>query len=842
MTFINDYGQRRLLESQTTLNTNVSGHDARIETLENAGYITSSALSPYATASSVNTGLSGKVDHSTLTSDYTSTSALNTLLDGKVDHSTLTNDYTTTSDLNTALGNKVDTTTLTNDYTTNSSLNTLLNGKVDTSTLATHYTTNSGLYTLLNAKVSNSTLTSDYMTAAAINAALDGKQDAGDYLTDVQVGTVSTGSAAVTATTSGSTTTLNFTLPVSPFVSSGNDIYYTSGDVGIGTSTSPLSKLQIHEGDGEGTHRTLTWSSMRSDASKPLLGYLGTAASGAYASGGLGLFQNTLVGGTEDETVRIQANGETWFNGGDVGIGGRTVGLLAPLHVSMPGTRDYGGYGSTPINMSGDMFRIANRVTGTSQYTHNEYGIQFGVSGSGNGNIQTYGYDHGSSTTTANYDLLLQPAGGNVTIGENNNGTAKFKFTTGSQPYFQMRGEYPTINLRDTNNYHAYLHCNDNKFYILSSGADDDDDGQWTQVANGRWPFFIDLTNNNIYAGGNIDAANFFVGFSDSRGIGGVTGQFGTVQTTGAGVGGWQGYSIDGQFVFMGNGTTCGIYNDIDNEWFILCERNGTTQIKYNGSLRYWASSGNYFYGNGAQIYGVETTRNYTNAGSDWWTNGGSIQADPPNLNFGLYVQHAIRSPTYVAFSDRRIKRDFLELDDSVALEKLRQLRPTSYRYKERTRNTTDRVIGFVAQEVAEVLPDAVSTAPNIIPSIQTEASVTKIGEAQFEFTLLEPHTVSVGATLVLKTPKEVHMECKVETVTDDTTFTGKVTSSQVLPDDAMRVWVTGEMVDDFHHLDKNAIFTVATSALQEVDRQLQAEKTKVADLLARVEALESGA
>ena len=159
-----------------------------------------------------------------------------------------------------------------------------------------------------------------------------------------------------------------------------------------------------------------------------------------------------------------------------------------------------------------------------------------------------------------------------------------------------------------------------------------------------------------------------------------------------------------------------------------LCERNGTTQIKYNGSLRYWASSGNYFYGNGAQIYGVESTRNYTNAGSDWWMNGGSIQADPPNLNFGLYVQHAIRSPTYVAFSDRRIKRDFLELDDSVALEKLRQLRPTSYRYKDRNRNTTDRVIGFVAQEVAEVLPDAVSTAPNIIPSIQIEASVTKIG------------------------------------------------------------------------------------------------------------------
>jgi hypothetical protein len=60
-------------------------------------------------------------------------------------------------------------------------------------------------------------------------------------------------------------------------------------------------------------------------------------------------------------------------------------------------------------------------------------------------------------------------------------------------------------------------------------------------------------------------------------------------------------------------------------------------------------------------------------------------------------------------------------------------------------------------------------------------------------------------------------------------------------------IFVYGQEVDDFHILNKNAIFTVATAALQEVDRQLQAEKAKtatlesqVADLLARVTALES--
>ena len=50
---------------------------------------------------------------------------------------------------------------------------------------------------------------------------------------------------------------------------------------------------------------------------------------------------------------------------------------------------------------------------------------------------------------------------------------------------------------------------------------------------------------------------------------------------------------------------------------------------------------------------------------------------------------------------------------------------------------------------------------------------------------------------------------------------------------------VRGEKVDDFLSISKNYLWTIATSALQEVDRQLQAEKTKVASLEARLLALE---
>ena len=53
-------------------------------------------------------------------------------------------------------------------------------------------------------------------------------------------------------------------------------------------------------------------------------------------------------------------------------------------------------------------------------------------------------------------------------------------------------------------------------------------------------------------------------------------------------------------------------------------------------------------------------------------------------------------------------------------------------------------------------------------------------------------------------------------------------------------IFVYGQQVDDFLVLKKDAIFTVATAALQEIDRQLQAEKVRNDALEARILALES--
>jgi hypothetical protein len=122
-------------------------------------------------------------------------------------------------------------------------------------------------------------------------------------------------------TVSGSKSALYFKTASS--ASSCNEKMRITGDgnVGIGT-TNPTRNLHVFH-PTYGIHRSIYWSEKPENPAteNPIqMGYLGSSDP-AHASGAIGLFQNTYEGGTEREEVRIQANGNSWFKGGNVGIG-----------------------------------------------------------------------------------------------------------------------------------------------------------------------------------------------------------------------------------------------------------------------------------------------------------------------------------------------------------------------------------------------------------------------------------------------------------------------------------------------------------------------------------------
>jgi hypothetical protein len=130
--------------------------------------------------------------------------------------------------------------------------------------------------------------------------------------------------------------------------------------------------------------------------------------------------------------------------------------------------------------------------------------------------------------------------------------------------------------------------------------------------------------------------------------------------------------------------------------------------------------------------------------------------------------------------------------------------------------------------------------ATSVIPNIYEVCNVTSsniITFTTFDTSQLE----SNAYTIQLNTYDNSEILVDITEIMDSHT----IRISKDITDD--KVFVYGQQVDDFVYLKKDAIFTVATAALQEVDRQLQAEKTKVANLeaqlasvLARLDALEN--
>ena len=120
----------------------------------------------------------------------------------------------------------------------------------------------------------------------------------------------------------------------------------------------------------------------------------------------------------------------------------------------------------------------------------------------------------------------------------------------------------------------------------------------------------------------------------------------------------------------------------------------------------------------GMYISGSWDTIDYGNLESDYWTLQNQIQGDPPSYSFSLHADNAIEAQAIVVTSDRRIKDNIEEIKDDLALQQLRQLRPSTYTYKDTYTRGSDPVIGFIAQEVREVLPYAVKNKTGAIPNI----------------------------------------------------------------------------------------------------------------------------
>jgi hypothetical protein len=262
------------------------------------------------------------------------------------------------------------------------------------------------------------------------------------------------------------------------------------------------------------------------------------------------------------------------------------------------------------------------------------------------------------------------------------------------------------------------------------------------------------------------------------------------------------------------------------------------------------------------------------------WT-GMSIYASDDIVTQQYLVSHL----GTLSSSDERIKENITDIDDNSALDLVRKLKPKTYEYIDKIKRGSDRVYGFIAQDIESLIPYGTRKVEEVIPNIMEVATVTDsnvISFVNFNTSNLESNTYILQLTD--KNGKDIL--ATIESIIDEKTvrvkedLSTKLYEFDELGNDVTRysiitkseyeqlenksgytldettqtyskllsneIYVYGEKIDNFLKVNKDYIWTVATAALQEVDRQLQAEKAKVSTLetqltsiLARLDALE---
>ena len=197
--------------------------------------------------------------------------------------------------------------------------------------------------------------------------------------------------------------------------------------------------------------------------------------------------------------------------------------------------------------------------------------------------------------------------------------------------------------------------------------------------------------------------------------------------------------------------------------------------------------------------------------------------------NLSIYAEGMIYTTTYVGASDIRIKKDITEIDDERSLVQLRNLPCVDYNYIDPFKNGEYKTIGFIAQDVKEIMPNCISMVSDIIPNVMRLLE---------NFEWVEDVSGNVPSNKFKLITNELE-ECSYRFIVGDISQNEQrieVAYPFIFDKKWDQVFVYGKRVDDFLAIDKHKIFAVAFSATQEIDRIQQAEKTKLEEQTSKLE------
>ena len=277
--------------------------------------------------------------------------------------------------------------------------------------------------------------------------------------------------------------------------------------------------------------------------------------------------------------------------------------------------------------------------------------------------------------------------------------------------------------------------------------------------------------------------------------------------------------------------TTLNIRNDLGN--LNLSSLNGYVQTLSSFFVQYGmrVSGGAYFY---SSSY-MDAYKYYSNVYL-------SVNSVKTSLPHSIDAAGYIIATGFGVHSDKRIKEKITEVPDNMALEKLRVIECKYYKYKDKVARGTNKTIGFIAQQVKEQFPIAVSIKKDFIPNemrIIKNPQWTKISDAsnnKFKLTIPDLEDISGNTKYRFFVSNDLSgndisgNDLSGNDLPNNDISGNKEVVKDIysLEDDPKsfyfekrweNIFLYGKEVDDFHTLDKQKLFALNFSATQEIDR-----------------------
>ncbi|MCG6191547.1 tail fiber domain-containing protein [Maribellus maritimus] len=195
--------------------------------------------------------------------------------------------------------------------------------------------------------------------------------------------------------------------------------------------------------------------------------------------------------------------------------------------------------------------------------------------------------------------------------------------------------------------------------------------------------------------------------------------------------------------------------------------------------------------------------------------------------NYSIVTSSRIKAYSFHAVSDRRIKNNVQHSNGKNELALINKIEVVDYQYIDKVEKGNITKKGFIAQQIEEVLPNAVGKSKAFIPDIYKEATAVVVDSAAKTITVSTPveHNLQKGDMLRFITPGGTH-EKEVLSILSDNKFT-----VQKPEGDCSEVFVYGKKVDDFRAIDYDQVFSAGIGAIQELSRQNDELKQTIENL-----------